>query len=267
MEFDCSLQEHLAAEWRKSGVADGDVLLLHSSVRRTLRQLLKKRVKVTPRDILESFLTAIGHSGTLLIPLFNFDFVRGVPFVLNTTRSQMGMLSETGRVHPKSVRTGHPIYSFAAIGRRSDEFQDINNFSGYGSDSPFAMLREMNGRIAVLNLPDQNSMTFYHHVEEMHGVSYRYHKTFSGEYTDAAGKTDERIYGLFVRDIEQGVLTWVNPTGELMWEEGLYRGSRPSEGNGLRTVAAPAMYEFVSEIITSGRAKGLLYRIEGERYD
>jgi aminoglycoside 3-N-acetyltransferase len=157
----------LADEWKEAGVQEGDVLLLHSSIKRTFKRHLKSGVRLTPQDILESFLEAIGPTGTLLLPLFNFDFTKGVPFDKRITPSHMGALTEAGRMHPQAVRTGHPIYSFAAIGFAADKFKRIDNFSGYGSDSPFAVLRKMNGRIAVLDLPDQNSMTFYHHVEEM----------------------------------------------------------------------------------------------------
>ena len=157
----------LADEWKKAGVEEGDVLLLHSSIKRTFKRYLKADVRLTPQDILESFLEAIGSTGTLLLPLFNFDFAKGVPFDERNTPSHMGVLTEVGRIYPLAVRTGHPIYSFAAIGFAADKFRKIDNFSGYGIDSPFSVLRKMNGRIAVLDLPDQNSMTFYHHVEEM----------------------------------------------------------------------------------------------------
>jgi aminoglycoside 3-N-acetyltransferase len=255
----------LSDEWKKSGVQEGDVLLVHSSIKRTFRRYLKAGRRLTPQDILESFLEAIGSSGTLLLPLFNFDFAKGVPFDIQNTPSHMGALTEAGRMHPLAVRTGHPIYSFAAIGFAAEKFREIDNFSGYGSDSPFAVLREMNGKIAVLDLPDQNSMTFYHHVEEMHEVKYRYHKTFTADYTDELRNTESRTYGLFVRNIEKGVSTHVNPAGELMWEKGLYSGCKPNEGSGLRTIPAKQMYEFVANIIMSGKAKNTLYRIEGEK--
>ncbi|MFC1499727.1 AAC(3) family N-acetyltransferase [Candidatus Zixiibacteriota bacterium] len=254
----------LAEEWKESGVHEGDVLLVHSSIKRTLRHRLKLGEKLTPLDILESFLNAVGPTGTLLIPLFNFDFASGVPFDIRNTPSHMGALTEAGRAYPSAVRTGHPIYSFAAIGFEAEKFAEINNYSGYGSDSPFAKLQEMDGKIAVLDLPDQHSMTFYHHVEEMHDVAYRYHKKFTGDYTDSSGKTESRTYGLFVRDMEKGILTHVNPAGELMWQQGLYSGSRPGEGSGLRVISSRQMYAFVSGIIRSGRAENLLFRIEGE---
>jgi aminoglycoside 3-N-acetyltransferase len=256
--------ERLANEWQKSGISQGDTLLIHSSLKRTLKRIIKSGSEISPDVILASFLEAVGSSGTLLLPLFNFDFTKGVAFDYKNTPSQMGILTEVARRHPKAIRTGHPIYSFAVIGNQSEKFREVNNFSGYGEDSPFAILHEMNGKIAVLDLPDQNSMTFYHYIEEMNRVSYRYHKTFTGEYTDLNGCKETRTYGLFVRNIEAGVITHVNPTGELMWEKGLYSGYKPGEGCGLRVVAAQKMFDFVSEIIASGKAKGLLYSIGGE---
>jgi aminoglycoside 3-N-acetyltransferase len=50
--------------------------------------------------------------------------------------------------------------------------------------------------------------------------------------------------------------------GEILWEQGLYSGSRPNEGIGLRTISARKMYASVSEVIKSDRAYGLLYSIE-----
>jgi aminoglycoside 3-N-acetyltransferase len=211
------------------------------------------------------FLDAVGPGGTLLFPLFNFDFTKGAAFDMRSTPSHMGALTEAARLHKGAVRTGHPIYSFAAIGARADEFAGIDNESGYGADSPFGMLRRMGGKIAVLDLDDQNSMTFYHHVEEMHGAPYRYFKTFMGEYVDAASAPSMRAYKLFVRDLDAGVLTDVNGCGELMWQARLYRGERPLAGAGLRVIDASAMFDFVSCIIEAGQAQGLLYSVEAER--
>jgi len=252
------------AEWAELGIGKGDTVLIHSSLRRTITRYKRQGIELSPETVLDSLLDAVGASGTILLPLFNFDFAKGIPFDIRRTPSRMGSLTEAGRLHPDAVRTGHPIYSFAAIGARAERFRGLNNFSGYGEGSPFAILRELDGKIAVLDLPDQDSMTFYHHIEEMHEVPYRYHKTFSGEYTDQGGMTGVRTYGLFVRDLENGVLTHVAPMGELLWESGLYAGSRPQEGSGLRVISSREMYDFVSAVILSGKAKGLLYVIQGE---
>jgi aminoglycoside 3-N-acetyltransferase len=253
--------ENLTNEWREAGVSEGDLLLVHSNIKRTFRRGLKEGAKVTPTEILTSLINAVGTNGTLLIPLFNFDFAKGVPFDLRTTPSHMGALTEAARLHPLAIRTGHPMYSFAAIGANSSWFREINNFSGYGSDSPFAVLRQMKGKIGILDLSDQLSMTFYHHVEEMCSVDYRYHKTFTGKYKDEAGHTEERTYGLFVRDLARGIKTHVEPTGNQLWASGLYKGFKPNQGCGLRTVESNKLFDFVADIIKSGRAEGLLYEV------
>lgn len=54
--------------------------------------------------ILDSFLHTLGENGTLLLPLFNFDFCGGAPFVIRTTPSHMGALTEAGRVRLGAVR-------------------------------------------------------------------------------------------------------------------------------------------------------------------
>ena len=254
----------LASHWRAAGVSAGDMLLVHSSAGRTVRALMKagRTATASVEAILASFLEAVGPEGTLLLPLFNFDFASGLAFDIRSTPSRMGVLTEFGRHYPAAIRTGHPIYSFAAIGRHAERFRGVENFSGYGSDSPFALLRAAAGKIAVLDLPDQHSMTFYHHVEECHGVPYRFHKQFEGNYTGWDGVAARRHFGLFVRDTERGVKTFVDPMGELLWQRGFYRGDRPGQGMGLRTIEAAALYDAVGEVIGGGRAEGLLYRIE-----
>ncbi len=251
----------LGDRWISADLEVGDTVLVHSSIKRTLMEYRRKGILVTPQDILESFLRVIGSRGTLILPLFNFEFTKGIPFDIRTTESQMGALTVVGRNHPKAVRTGHPIYSFAAIGHYASEFEKIDNKSGYGQDSPFGMLMTLNGKIACLDLEDQQSMTFYHHIEEMKRVDYRYFKSFSGDYTDKIGRTQKKTYTLYVRDVDRKVLTNVNPAGELLWEAGLYKGSRPGEGAGLRLIRARDMYTFVEDLIDNGRAFGSLYSI------
>ena len=254
----------LSQDWQRSGLTRGETVLIHTSLKRTLIRYAEQGYDITPDNVLESILDALGPSGTLMLPLFNFDFPKGVTFDIRNTPSQMGSLTEAGRKHPDAVRTGHPIYSFSVIGKQSHHFQDIDNFSGYGPDSPFMKLRELDGKIAVLDLLDQNSMTFYHFIEEMNNVVYRYHKEFTGKYIDWEGTESIRTYGLFVRNLEKGVLTHVNPMGELLWKNGLYNGFRPKVETGLRIISAKQMFSFVSNYIKAGQAKGLLYIIEGE---
>lgn len=256
------MNESLKEKWLRSGVESGDIILIHSNIKRILIESRRANLNLKPSDILDSFLDAIGPKGTLLVPLFNFDFIKGIGFNICTTPSQMGSLTEAGRLHKNAVRTGHPIYSFAAIGHKSNEFKLVNNESGYAEDSPFGILKRLNGKIASLDLDDQNSMTFYHHVEEIKRVHYRYFKTFSGKYTGWSGVTEDKSYKLFVRDTARGVKTDVNPASELLWQAGLYKGFRPKVDTGLRIIRAIEMFNFVEKIIDDGKALGTLYSLE-----
>jgi aminoglycoside 3-N-acetyltransferase len=252
----------LSQDWKRSGIRCGDTLLLHSNTTRTLVRLNRLGFQADIKVILDSFLDAIGPEGTLLLPLFNFGFCSGVPFDIRTTPSEMGVLTEAARIRAEAVRTGHPVYSFAVLGRRKDIFRGVDNFSGYGADSPFGILHKEGGRIATLDLPEQRALTFYHYIEESLSVDYRFHKRFSALYTDVQGNSCERTYGLFVRKIDQGVVTLLDPMGDLLWARGLYCGDRPGKGSGLRVIDARSLYEQVATVIGQGRARGLLYEIE-----
>ena len=253
--------EMLANDWRAAGVTEGDTILVHSSLPRTLRRIAKMGGELSPNLVIKSFLKTLGNSGTLLLPLFNFDFPNGVTFDIRNSPSHMGSLTEAARLWPGVVRTGHPIYSFAVIGKNSDMFRGLKNFSGYGEDSPFGILHRLGGKIGVVDLPDQGSMTFYHYVEESLKAQHRYHKTFTGQYIDANGDVSTETFGLFVRNVKEGVHTHVDPMGEILWTKGLYGGCRPKEGCGLRVISAPRMFDEVAAVLNEGRAKGLLYEI------
>lgn len=252
----------LAERWAKSGVEKGDVLLLHSNMTRTILEFRRKGVKLDALTILESFLDALGSKGTLVLPLFNFDFTKGIPFDIRTTKSQMGALTEFARNYPGAIRTGHPVYSFVAIGYLSKEFLGVDNESAYSKESPFGILKRLDGKIGALDLDDQNSMTFYHHVEEVEKVDYRHFKKFSGEYANWKGFSSVKTYKLFVRNIDRGVKTEVNTAGEILWRRGLYKGFRPGIESGLRIIDSTSMFNEVQSIISKGQALGTLYSIE-----
>lgn len=255
--------KQLSETWSKCGVKSGDTLLVHSNITRTLVNAKRKGVQLTPDDILDSFLNCLGFTGTLVIPLFNFDFPTTKFFDIRHTPSQMGSLTEAARKRTDVVRTGHPIYSFAILGKEKDKFKGLVNESGYGENSPFGLIHKLNGKIACLDLEDQNSMTFYHYVEEYMMVDYRYFKCFSGTYIDSNGYKSKKNFKLFVRNIDKKVLTHVNPAGELLWLNGIYCGDRPKENSGLRTIEASKMFSFVSNLIKESKAEGNLF-IYGE---
>jgi aminoglycoside 3-N-acetyltransferase len=191
-------------EVKSLGVDSGDVLLVHSGLRRLIRRGLR------PESIGAGLLELLGPSGTLLLPTFNFDWSESGEFDVRNTPSKMGTLTEWGRLRPDSIRTEHPMYSFAISGAQKDKFISDRNPSGYGYGSPFHTLNKLNGKILTIGLPWVNSMTFVHYAEEILQVPYRYFKSFPGEYTDNEGSTNKREYFVYVRDLEQGVETFTD---------------------------------------------------------
>lgn len=256
------LIDRLAGEWQDSGIERGDLVMLHSRITRVYRRYRALGLRLDVDDLLQSFLRAVGPDGGLLVPAFRYDFADGVPFDMRTSPSSMGALSETARKASGRNRTGHPFYAFSCFGHRTDELQGRINCDAFGADSPFSLLHQTGGKVAILDLDDQHSVTFYHYVEQAMNVPYRFKKTFTGQHVDLDGVERTLGFEMLVRDLSAGVVTDVNPMGELLWERGLYHGSRPNEGNGLRTIAAIDLFDATAEIITQGRAPDMLYRIE-----
>lgn len=251
----------LSSSWKESGIEEGDVVLVHSSLSRFIKFNKDMGKPLTPSIILESFIRAVGSIGTLIFPTYNFDFTKGKPFDIKNTKSETGALTEAARLHPDSVRTGHPLFSFAVIGFHKDRFEGLYNYSAFGKDSPFAILLELDGKIAALDVAGENCMTFYHHAEEMENAPNRYHKIFRGQYIDYDGTESIREFNLFARNLEMGVETDVKPMEENLWQRKLYKGSRPGEGSCLHVIDARTVYDESTKIIREGKSLGMLYRI------
>jgi aminoglycoside 3-N-acetyltransferase len=245
----------LTERWHALGIQAGDTLLLHSSAKRTLTE-----TGATPAELLQSFTDALGAGGTLVLPLFNFDFCEGVPFHYRDTPSRTGILSELARLDPRAVLSGHPVYRFAAIGKNAERFA-VDNRKAFEDSGPFGVLDLLDAKVAALDLDDAHSMTAYHYVESNypHRVTWRYHKTFGGMYTGPEGES-RREYSVFVRNREAGCVTDVNPCGEMLWTTKIYHGERPGVASGLRWCWLRDFYLAVSAVVLAGMGDRLLYK-------
>ena len=123
------------------------------------------------------------------------------------------------------------------------------------------IIGELDGKIMIIGLSYTNSMTFFHHIEEMEGVDYRYMKFFTGLVTDATGKTFEDTFSMLVRDVENGVITEVNPMGELMEKMGVISMHQIGAAD-VKLMNANHVYDFTAREMQ--RDPKLLYKIEGE---
>lgn len=245
----------LVENFQALGLRPGDTLLVHSSYKSF------SGVEGGPQTVIDALLDVIGGDGTLIMPNFNFDFCKGEPWDVRTTPSHMGAMTNMVRENPKAKRVFHPIYSFAILGRYADYLTRERYKSSYGVNSLFAKLRQLDGKIMVVGLRYTDSMTFFHHVEEMEGVDYRYMKEFTGMVTDEDGNTFEDTFTMLVRDIEKGVITEVDPMGELMEQAGVIAVRKIGDAK-VCLMKANEVYEFTAREMR--RDPKLLYQIEDE---
>lgn len=256
------LEYSLSTFWKSLGINRGDSILIHSNIRPLLRYFLKKKIRIYPEDILDSLLNYISSDGNLLFPAFSFKSINNKHFSINDTVSEMGALSEVARLHPDSKRTKHPVYSFSSFGPITRNLLNIKNKTAYGLDSPFQKLKEINSKILVIDLSENTSMTFYHHVEEVLEVDYRYLKDFTFEYHDEfSNNLGLCNYSIYVRDLEVGVITNVDPMGEKLKNKGLYIPNKYMTEINARVISSKILFSETSKVINAGKAKGLLYEI------
>ena len=212
-------KKEIISQFHRLGLQSGDVVLVHSSF-----SSFNKEIK-SPREIIDALLETVGEKGTLLFPTFNFDFSTfGKDFDIQNTPSHMGIITKFALEYYESVRTSDPVYSFAILGFMKDEFKNLVYTNSYGSNSVFAKIKELNGKIMCIGVDDYNKwMTFFHHVEEMKKVSYRYLKKFSGNIIDE-NQIKKRIeIFLYVRKLEEDVKTELNLMGEILEKENIIK--------------------------------------------
>lgn len=210
-------QQDLENGFRRVGLEAGDIVLVHSSYNSF------GGVEGGPQAVIDALLEVLTPAGTLIMPTFNFGFNQGEPWDVNATPSRMGILTELVRLNPESRRVFHPFYSFAILGKLKDELAAVRYKDSYGPDSIFARLRKLDGKIMIIGLSYNHSMTFFHHIEQTQGVDYRYLKEFTGQVTDETGRTYTDTFTMFVRDLDKGVLTAVDPMGEVLEQRGIVK--------------------------------------------
>ncbi|WP_329408659.1 AAC(3) family N-acetyltransferase [Streptomyces sp. NBC_00704] len=173
-------RDSLAAELGALGVAPGDILLVHSSLR-SLGWVCGGAVTVV-----RGLLDALGPHGTLVVPTHTGDLSdpavwRNPPVPeqwWETIRATMpaydplltpslgvGVIPETVRTWPGARRSAHPQTSFAALGARAAEIT-----AGHAPDcrlgehSPLARLEERGARVLLLGA-GYDSCTAFHLAE------------------------------------------------------------------------------------------------------
>ena len=173
-------RDRLAADFAALGVAGGDSVLLHSS----LRSL--GRVLGGPGTVIGALLEVLGHTGTLVtpaqtpnnkdpsrwfhrpVPVASWPTIRAHAAAFDPATSacrEVGLIAETLRTWPGAVRSAHPQTSFAAVGARAQELMAVHDLtSELGERSPLRALAAAGGHCLLLGV-DFNRCTSFHLAE------------------------------------------------------------------------------------------------------
>lgn len=185
---------------RNLGVREGDVLMVHQDLTMIGRPspAFLKFPGVLYRKIIDIFKTAVGKTGTLLMPTFTYSFLRGERYDIRKTPSTAGVLTEFFRKQPSVVRTPNPNLSFAIWGKEKYFFLRGLSKDSYGPQSVFGKMLQKDAKILLFGASFKGGTTFVHHIEYMFGVPYRYQKLIRGRITDGK-RTYTDTYGHSMR--------------------------------------------------------------------
>jgi aminoglycoside 3-N-acetyltransferase len=184
----------LLAGFQQIPLTTSRVILVHSSYKSL------GSIEGGADTVIDALLAWVGPEGTVLLPNFNFQsWTETHYFDVQETPSQMGIIGELGRLRSDALRTPHPIYSFAVLGKRKDEFAACDDMEAYGPDSVFSLFHKLNGLNVSIGLHWNSTFSMVHYVEYHNACDYRREKKFSGIYLGYDQEPMIRTFSMFVR--------------------------------------------------------------------
>lgn len=146
------------------GVAEGDVLLVHTSFRAV------RPVEGGPDGLIDALRGAIGPAGTLVMPTMTDGSSLFDP--AKTPTHDMGITAERFWRRPGVLRSDHPGASFAAQGPAAEAICAPQPLEPpHGLDSPVGRVHDLDGKVLLLGVGHTENTTV-HLAENVAGVPY-----------------------------------------------------------------------------------------------
>jgi aminoglycoside 3-N-acetyltransferase len=164
-------RQDIARDLTALGVTAGQILLVHSSLRRI------GRVEGGAETVVQALRDVLGPGGTLVVPTStadnsdssraHLDRIVGMtpqeadsfrdrmhPFNRDTTPSVgMGLIAEAVRTNPEAIRSDHPQSSFAALGSMAAEVMEGHELTCHlGEDSPLGKMYCLGASVLLLGV-------------------------------------------------------------------------------------------------------------------
>ena len=133
---------------------------------------------------------------TLIFPTYTFSFCNREIYDIKNSKTPMGMLNEYARCQNGAFRTKDPLMSVCVIGEVPSELKNISKFS-CGKGSAFEIMAQSDENMFLFfGAKPTECFTFFHYIESIYGVPYRYDRDFSGEIIDENGIKSNDTYKL-----------------------------------------------------------------------
>jgi aminoglycoside N3'-acetyltransferase len=156
--------EELTASLRRLGVADGDLVMVHASLRAV------GPVEHGAAGVVRALDAAVGPGGTVMMTLGAREGAE--PFDCHHTPAEpdIGVLAEVFRQTPGTLVSDHPEGRFGARGRLAEALVSAVPWDDYyGPGSPLERLVEARGRVLRLGA-DRDTVTLIHYAEYLADV-------------------------------------------------------------------------------------------------
>jgi aminoglycoside 3-N-acetyltransferase len=200
------------AALRAAGIAEGDVIMVHSSS----DQL--RGFTGTSADAVATLKEAVGPDGLLLMPSLPFSgsaiehVALGKVFDRRRTPSAMGLLTEVFRRSPGAVRSLHPTHSVVAWGGRAEAVIAGHHLvdSPCGPGSPWARLADLDAKLVFLGV-DVVRNTFMHSVDALLEPQFPVSPLTTERYIALTRLDDGRIAECHTRLFRRDMMSHIQP--------------------------------------------------------
>lgn len=156
--------EHLAQQLRALGLAAGDAVMVHASLRAV------GPVERGAVGVIDALRTAVGHGGTLLMVLSADETEPFDPLRSPVDIEDMGVLAEVFRTYPGVLVNDHPADRFAAIGATARPLLEPTPLHDYhGPGSVLERLTALGGKVLRLGA-NADTVTLTHYAEYLADV-------------------------------------------------------------------------------------------------
>ncbi len=181
--------KNLKKNLRDIGIKKGDTVYLGINLGQAFKDytniIFKNRsLKIVREEcsrlIYNTLLDQVGSNGTIICPTFSFGFIKNKIFNVQKTKSHLGYFENFFLKQKNVIRSEHPIFSIAVIGKNTEITKPCGQFS-FGINSPFSNFVDYNVKFLNIGIKWIETCTYLHHLEHLNGINHRFYKPTRGK--------------------------------------------------------------------------------------